>query len=228
MRRILAFIFLFSSLMGFQIRAQKGSDILKKMHTTFYKGPCKSYTFSQKNTHYKNDTVSGHSVWHEVIEFPDKFRIDFGEKADSNYVVFKNDSVYNFKKNALAKMRADSNTLLLILGGMYYRNFEDVVNRLKAAEYKLETLSLQQWNSEVVYVIGALEGDLQSNQIWVNKKTLQVERILEKINATDIMDMRFEAHQSWCKGFVETKVSFRRNGKLEQVEEYYDLKEINH
>jgi hypothetical protein len=226
MRRIIAFIFLFSSILGYQFRAQNGYDILKKMHTTFYKGPCKSYTFSQKNTHYKNDTVSGHSVWHEAIEFPDKFRIDFGEKAEGNYVVFRNDSVYNFKKNALAKMRADSNTLLLILGGLYYRNLEDVVNRLKAAEYKLETLSLQKWNSEEVYVIGALEGDLKSNQIWVNKKTLQVERILEKMNATDIMDMRFEAHQAWCKGSVETKVSFRRNGKLEQVEEYYDLEEI--
>jgi len=116
MRRIIAFIFLFSSILGYQFRAQNGYDILKKMHTTFYKGPCKSYTFSQKNTHYKNDTVSGHSVWHEAIEFPDKFRIDFGEKAEGNYVVFRNDSVYNFKKNALAKMRADSNTLLLILG----------------------------------------------------------------------------------------------------------------
>ncbi len=41
----------------------------------------------------------------------------------------------------------------------------------------------------------------------------------------EMMDMRFETHQKHCKGFVETKVSFRRNGRLEQVEEYYDIKE---
>jgi len=39
-----------------------------------------------------------------------------------------------------------------------------------------------------------------------------------------MMDMRFEAHQYWCKGYMETKVSFRRNGKLEQVEEYFDIR----
>ncbi len=39
------------------------------------------------------------------------------------------------------------------------------------------------------------------------------------------MDLRFEAHQRSCKGFTESKVSFRRNGKLEQLEEYYDIKE---
>jgi hypothetical protein len=49
-------------------------------------------------------------------------------------------------------------------------------------------------------------------------------RIIEKMNATDTMDMRFEAYQNWCKGHVETKVAFYRNGKLEQVETYYDLK----
>lgn len=216
----------FFILIGYQIPAQNGSDILKKMHSTFFQGPCKSYTFSQKNTHYKNDTVSGQSVWHEAIEFPDKFRIDFGERSEGNFVVFRNDSVYNYKKGQLFKSRSDSNSLLLLLGGMYYRSLEDVMVRIKNAGYDLSILSHQKWKSGEVYVIGAKVGDLQSNQIWVNKKTLRIERLIEKINEKDVMDMRFEAHQTWCKGSVETKVSFRRNGKLEQVEEYYDLKEV--
>jgi hypothetical protein len=202
-----------------------GSVILKQAHEKYDHAPCKSYTFSQKNTHYKNDTVSGHSEWHEAIEFPDKFRIDFGSKSEGNFVVFKNDSVFNYKKGKLVKTRVDSNTVLLLLGGMFYREMGDVLKRIEQAKYDVNTLSFQKWNKLEVYVIGAKENDLSSNQVWIDKKTLRVVRIIEKLNEKDWMDMRFEAYQDWCKGYMETKVSFRRNGKLEQEEEYYDIKE---
>lgn len=203
-----------------------GADVLEAMHQRYRFGPCKIYAFSQKNTHYKNDTVTGHSEWHEVIAFPDKFRIDFGDKSKGNFVVFKNDSVFNYKAGQLAKVRADSNSLLLLLGGMYYRELPDVKARVASQGYNLGLLSSNSWNGEEVYVIGAATNDLSVNQIWVSKKTLRVLRILEGTSGKNQMDMRFEAHQDWCKGYVETKVSFRRNGKLEQVEEYYNIREV--
>jgi len=206
------------------LHSQNGTDIIRSAHKKYYQGPCKIYTFSQKNTHYKNDTVSGHSEWYEAIEFPDKFRIDFGDRKIGNYVIFKNDSVFNYKKDELVKTRADSSTLLLLLGGMFYRDLEDVLRRIRVANYNTKILSVQKWNGKDTYVIGAKENDLKPNQVWIDKKTLQVMRIVEKINDEDMMDMRFEAHQYWCKGYMETKVSFRRNGKLEQVEEYFDIR----
>lgn len=205
--------------------AQSGADIIKKVHKKYYHAPCKCYTFSQKNTHYKADTVSGHSVWHEAIDFPDKFRIDFGEKANGNFVIFKRDSVFNYKKGELVKTRQDSSSLLLLLGGMFYRELDDVLKRIKHAGYDLKVSSVQTWNGKETYVIGAKEPDLRSNQVWIDKSTLQVMRIIEKLSEEDTMDMRFESHQASCKGYVENKVSFRRNGILEQVEEYYEIKE---
>lgn len=206
------------------VNAQTGTDILRSVHKKYYQGPCKIYTFSQKNTLYKNDTVSGHSEWHEAIEFPDKFRIDFGDRKAGNFVVFKNDSVFNYKNREMVSSRPDSSTLLLLLGGMFYRKLDDVLNRVRAANYTTKILSVQKWNGQDTYVIGAKENDLSSNQVWIDKKTLRVMRIVEKMNEEDTMDMRFEAHQDWCNGYVETKVSFRRNGVLEQVEEYFDVK----
>jgi len=221
-----AFFILTSIIFAFQVlNSQTARDIIKQVHTKYHHGPCKSYTFSQRNTHYKNDTVAGHSEWHEAIEFPDKFRINFGNTADGNFVVFRNDSVFNYKKGALVKTRSDSSTLLLLLGGMFYRDLKDVMKRIENARYNLNILSVQKWNDGDAYVIGAKQNDLKSNQVWIDKKTLRVVRIIEKIDEEDVMDMRFESHQDWCKGYVETKVSFRRNGKLEQVEEYYDIKE---
>ena len=203
----------------------KGIDVLKKMHVTHKGGICKSYSFSQRNTHYRNDTVLGNSEWHESVEFPDKFRIVFGEKFKGNYVIFRNDSVYNYRRSELVRSSTDSNTLLLLLGGMYYRDVEDVARRLQAKGYDLEVSSPQRWNGSSVYVIGALPGQDLKNQIWVDHHTLKIVRIIEKMNANDWMDMRFDSHQKLCNGWVENKVSFYRNGKLEQVEEYYDIKE---
>lgn len=207
--------------------AQSGEGIIKSVHKRYYQAPCRIYTFSQRNIHYKGDTVSSRSEWHEAIAFPDKFRIDFGDKSNGNFVIFKNDSVYNYKKSELVKMRSDSSTLLLLLGGMFYRELPDVLSRIKAARYDLKVLSVQSWNEQETFVVGAKEKDLSANQVWIDKKTLRVMRIIEKIGENDTMDMRFEAHQSWCKGYVETRVSFRRNGVLEQVEEYYDIKQAD-
>lgn len=206
---------------------QTGEDVIKKMHERYKLAPCKSYTFSQKNTHYRNDSAIGNSEWHEAIEFPDKFRIDFGDTTKGNFVIFKNDSAYNFRNFTLKKTSYNSQTLLLLLGGMYYRELTDVIKRLNNDHYNLSVLSSQKLNKQTYYVIGAKQGDLQLNQIWVNKKTLRIERIIEKINENDIMDMSFDSYQANCKGFVETKVTFKRNGKIEQVEEYYNIKTVD-
>lgn len=223
--RIILLVVISQSLLSAQ--SEDGEVLLKRMHRKYEKASCPIYSFSQKNSHYRNDSLIRNSVWHEVIAFPDKFRIHFGDPAKGNAVLFRNDSAYNFKDGKLLKSRRDTNSLILILGGMYYRGFPDVVLRLREAGYDYHTVSERLWNNKMVYVIGARQGDSLSNQIWVDKNDLRVLRIIEKINAIDQMDMRFEAHQAWCKGFVETKVAFYRNGKLEQVEEYYDLKVLD-
>jgi hypothetical protein len=217
-------LFLFI-VIGFGAAAQDATTVLKQMHDRYRNGPCKCYTFSQKNTHYKADTVSGHSDWHEKVEFPDKFRIDFGDPAKKNFVVFRNDSSYRYDDGKIIKQEADANILLLLLGGMYYRQFDDVTARLKKAGFDLSKYSSGDWDGRPMYILGASVGDAEGNQFWVEKSTLRVFRILEKDDKNSLMDMRFESHQTWCKGYVENKVSFRRNGELKQVEEYYDIKE---
>lgn len=207
-----------------KVKFENGKDVIDFMYQKYRQGPCKLYTFSQKNTHYRNDSIIGHSEWHEYIEFPDKFRIDFGEKTEGNFVIFKNDSSYSYRKNELKKIKHDTNTLLLLLGGMYYREPADVDVRLKNEGYNTKLLSHQKWNKQTVYVIGAVVGDESSNQIWVSKKNWRVVRIIEKMDEKSTMDMTFDAFQKSCNGYTETKVTFKRNGKIEQVEEYFDIK----
>ncbi|MBP8033650.1 MAG: hypothetical protein KAZ71_03570 [Bacteroidia bacterium] len=206
-----------------QSKFTTGKDVIDFMYQKHKQGPCKTYTFSQKNTHYRNDSVIGNSEWHEYIEFPDKFRIDFGKTEDGNFVIFKNDSAYRYKNNQLKKVSENSNILLLLLGGMYYRDLSDIINRLEKEHYNTKIVSEQKWNKQQMFVIGAIKGDSLSNQIWVEKKNWRVVRIIERMDAENIMDMTFDAFQKNCKGYIETKVTFKRNGKIEQVEEYYNI-----
>ena len=210
-----------------KVKFETGIEVIDFMYQKYKQGPCKIYTFSQKNAHYRNDSVIGHSEWQEYIEFPDKFRIDFGDKENGDFVIFKNDSSYSYQKNELKKTKYNSNTLLLLLGGMYYRDLPDVISRLQNEHYNTQILSNQKWNKQPVCVIGALEGDTLSNQIWVSKKTWRVVRIIEEMAEKSYMDMTFDAFQKSCNGYTETKVTFKRNGKIEQVEEYYDIKSFD-
>ncbi|MES2516013.1 MAG: hypothetical protein V4580_17800 [Bacteroidota bacterium] len=209
-----------------KIKFESGKDVIDFMYQKYRQGPCKAYTFSQKNTHYRNDSVIGNSEWHEFVEFPDKFRINFGDQKDGNFVVFKNDSSYRYKQHELKKTSYNTNNLLLLLGGMYYREVSDVITRLQKEHYNTHIVSEQKWNKQSMYVIGALPGDTTSNQIWVSKKNWRVVRIIEKMDEANYMDMTFDAFQKSCDGYIETHVTFKRNGKIEQVEEYYDIKAV--
>lgn len=204
-----------------------GVDVLKKMYLTYKNAPCQRYVFSQKNKHYKNDSVVGMSEWFESIEFPDKFRIDFGNKTDGNFVIFRNDSVFRYKAAELKKATPDTNTLLLLLGGMYYRDLKDVLLRLQHAKYNTTIVTKQKFRKQKVYVVGALAGDTLSNQLWIDKKNLRVVRIIEKMDDKHTMDMTFDAFEKHCKGYIESAVTFKNNGKVEQVETYFDIKTVD-
>jgi outer membrane lipoprotein-sorting protein len=210
-----------------KIKVETGKDVIDFMYQEHKQAPCKAYSFSQKNTHYRNDSVIGNSEWHEYIEFPDKFRIDFGETEDGNFIIFKNDSSYRYKNKLLKKVNENSNILLLLLGGMYYREVSDIINRLEKEHYNTKIVSEQKWNKQHLYVIGAVKGDSISNQIWVEKKNWRVVRIIEKMDSESMMDMTFDTFQKNCNGYIETKVTFKRNGKIEQVEEYYNIKPLD-
>jgi hypothetical protein len=215
---ILLLLFISNTVLFAQYKT--GEELLAAMHKKYYQNYCKTVQFEQKTIRYKDDVVTDTAYWYEWISYPDKFRIDIGTKFGGNGVIFKNDSVYNYKKHKLVKTRADKNDLLLLLGGMYFRKFDDVKTRLKNLGYDLSKIKTDTLNNVNCFVIGA-EG---SYQIFIDKKDLKVVGLKTKLTETDWLEIQFDAFQKSCKGFNETKVTAKKNGKLEQVEEYQNIK----
>ena len=140
-------------------------------------------------------------------------------------MIFRNDSVFNYKNHKLVKKEKDENDLLLLLGGMYFRSYEEVVVRLKTTGYDLSKVSFIDHNGKSAHVIGSYDPKKENtHQIWVDTTDLKVIKLKTKLNERDWLDIYFDGFKRSCKGFTETKVTAYKNGKLEQKEEYLNLK----
>ncbi|MGH2564539.1 MAG: hypothetical protein ACRDE5_08500, partial [Ginsengibacter sp.] len=198
-------------------------EVLKKMYDRYSGKWYKTFSFNQTTEVYRNDSLKRTEIWYENIEFPNNFRIDFGNPDSGNAVIFKNDSSYLFKKSQKADVRPDNDDLLFLLGGMYFYSFNDVIAKMKLFGYDLYRFHEDTWKEKPVYVIGALNDQDSVNQIWIEKENFSPVRLLKYENNTK-EEALFENHVKLEGGFTETLVYFYINNKLIQVEKYHDLK----
>ncbi|TAH21993.1 MAG: hypothetical protein EAZ08_02350 [Cytophagales bacterium] len=199
-------------------------SLIDAMHKRYKDKAAKNVTFTQYNTHYQADTVSGTSIWYEAIQYPTNFRIDFGAIKEGNAVIFAYDSVFNFKDGKNTRKLPFKNNLILLAGGMNAMPKEKVLAELKAASYDISKFREDTYNNKAVYVIGAASGDFTSPQFWIDKKHLYLVRTFEKMPNGDVREARFSKHTKAGKGWIETEVLFLVNGKKTQLEQYKDLK----
>jgi outer membrane lipoprotein-sorting protein len=219
MKKLLT-VFLFANLFAYG-QFHSGEELLQAMYSKYAGNYCQTIQFDQKTFRYDtNHVLKDTSRWYEWINYPDKFRIDFGKKFGGNCVIFKNDSSFSYKNHKLVKTGTDENDLLLLLGGMYYRKYEDVIARLNKAGYNLKKLKRLPASAGDLFVIG----DDNSHQIWVDKADLKVVKLKTKLNENDWLEIMFYDFKRSCNGFTETKVTALKNGRLEQEEVYLNLK----
>ena len=160
-------------------------------------------------------------VWE--YQFPNDFRIDFGNPDSGNAVIFKNDSSYLFRGGKKVRVSPDEDDLLFLLGGMYFYPFDEVITKMKSFGYDLDKGHEDTWKGKKVYVIGAGKGEYSVNQLWVEKENYSPVRMIKYENNSK-QEAYFENHTKLGGGFTETLVHFFINDKLIQVEKYHDLK----
>src|SRR5947209_6162179 len=96
----------------FQLNNDKaGEAIVKKMYARYNTKWYRTFTFNQTTLIYSNDSLKKTQTWYEAVQFPDKFRIDFGSKDSGNAVIFKGDSVYRLRNGVLKSTTKDANDL---------------------------------------------------------------------------------------------------------------------
>jgi hypothetical protein len=198
-----------------------GEDLVKKMYARYSGKWYHSLTFNQTTEFYKNDSLKGSQIWYEAIVFPDQFRIDFGSTDSGNAVIFKGDSSYSFKRGQLQAVRANSNDLIFLLGGLYFYPLEQTILKFRTFGFNLDKIHPDQWKGKAVWVIGDTGTGKNVNQLWVDRDNFFVVRMLEFKDGKKEEGI-FENHLPLNGGWTETKVNFFINGKLIQRELYHD------
>ena len=116
------------------------------------------------------------------------------------------------------------NNLLLLTGGIFFMPSEDAINRLKEAGYNLSIFREDTWEGQPAYVIGALERDSQSSQLWVSKTNFYLLRTITQSTDGHVQEAQFRKHVWMGGGWIETEVLFLKDGRRQQLEEYKGIK----
>lgn len=196
-------------------------SVLHKMYDRYHSRWHKTFHFVQETEQYRNDSLIRKSTWHEVMSYPDKFRIDIGDPADGNGYVCNKDSFWRIKAGQIVNSGTDVNEFVFLLGGMYLYPFDSLTAHFTSIGYSLNKFHTSTWKGRAAYVIGADRDDEHSNQLWIDKENLYAVRFI-KYTDTVKEEGWFEDHIKLGGGWVETKAQFYINGHLVQVEKYHD------
>lgn len=220
--KILKIIPAFILVLLFAFTGTKNSaDVLREMHKRYSGKWYPKFTFTQTTEHYRNDSLVKTSTWYEYIVFPDKFRIDFGDRKEGNAVLFLGDSTFNFRNGKLVQKGYNEDNLIFLLGGMYYYPFDSVIVTLRKKGYHLDKFHENTWEGKPVYVLGADSASEKLNQLWIDKKDLYIVRFIKYKGRTKEEGI-FRNHKQFGNGWSETAVDFYINDKLIQKEKYND------
>jgi hypothetical protein len=197
-----------------------GEELVRAMHDKYAGSWYKTVTFTQKTT--KED--GSVETWYEAASIPGKLRIDIAPVDSGNMLLFRADSIYQFRSGAVAAAQPFVHPLM-VLGFDVYADPADVtIGKLKNLGFDLATMHETTWQGRPVYVVGAAQGDTTVNQFWVDKDRLLFVRMLQKARNGAIVETRFNKYEKLGGGWISPEVLFMRDGKVLTSEEYTDIK----
>jgi hypothetical protein len=208
-----------------------GRDLLQRMHDAYRGRWYTSLTFTQKTTARGADGNETVTTWYESVRHTDasgtQLRIDVGDPAAGNGVLYSPDSLWVLRGGKLVASRKGGNALLPLIEGVYVQPVDRTAAELAPTGVDLARAVLNsRWNDRPVLIVGAASAaDTTSPQFWVDaERNIVVRAILVPAPGTPLMDMRLEGMVPLAGGWLATKCTFFVAGVRQQVEEYGDWK----
>jgi len=206
-----------------------GADVLARMRAAYDGKWYHTLTFTQKTTIRRPDGTQAVETWYESLRHtPERgvqLRIDRGEPAKGNGLLFTADSTWVVRNGALAATRGDGNEFLPLIEGVYVQPVERTVREVAAMKVDLSRVRADRWASRPVWVVGAAAGDTTSPQLWVDaERNVLVRMILAGADGRPPLDVSLDGYVPAGRGWLATKVAISAGGVPMQTEEYSDWK----
>ncbi len=183
------------------------------------------FSFVQQTIKFdENEKPNDTAIWYEAIKYPDKFRIDFGQKEDRNSNINRNDSIYVFRNNKLVHSGPEIQEFLILEGGVHYYSIPETIEKLEKLGINTSIFNQSMYKGHEIYIIGAVDGDLAVPQIWLDKNELYcVRRFSIGSRSGNLYDVRYGDFKDFNGFKIETWIEFYRNNKLVQTEAYTNV-----
>ncbi len=199
-----------------------GVELLAQMRQRYLGKWYRTLTFVQKTTLPDGRT----ETWYEAAELPGKLRIDIAPLEGKNTLLFRNDSLYEFKGGQLAESKSLIHPLMVLGFDVYAQPVDTTAAQLRALGFDLSRLHESAWQGRPTYVVGAGAGDSTTRQFWIDQERLYFVRMVEpgKQDPSARIETQFNKYIPMGQGWLETEVRFLVNGETKMLEEYTEPK----
>jgi len=186
----------------------------------------RTISFVQRSTYLKPDgEPSRVETWYEAAMLPGRLRIDLGDPARGNGVLYRGDSVYQVQNGRVTQRVAGRNVLQVLAFDAYAQPTDRTLEQLRAERFDVGVLRTDTLNGRRVYVVGGGPGDLKSSQFWVDAERLVVVRVVQSTpNRARTQDIRFENWVQRENGWVAERVRVLVDGRVVFREEYENVR----
>jgi len=226
MRLVLTVVLLFAFVTVSQAaKITTTEQLIQAMQSKYAKSWYRTATFVQKTTTFQDDGTKKVETWYEAMSLPGSLRIDFTPTKDGNGVLFTNNQIYVFKDGKIDS-RPFVHPLMVLGFDIYGMSRADVIEKLKGLKFDLSIFREDTWQGRPVYVVGAKQGDLHSQQFWIDQQNLYFVRMIRPAgkDGAQTQETQFNKYQKLGGGWMSPEVIFMEDGKVKTTEEYSDLR----
>ncbi len=120
---------------------KNGQELIQQMHDRYTGKWYRTLTFVQKTT-LPNGAVE---TWYEAAEIPGKLRIDIAPLDSMNTILFRNDSIYQFRGGKLDRAQGQVHPLMVLGFDVYAQPVPETVRKLELLKFDLSKLHQTSW-----------------------------------------------------------------------------------
>ncbi|MGH7637318.1 MAG: hypothetical protein ACREOK_06665 [Gemmatimonadaceae bacterium] len=200
-------------------------QLLETMRARYAGRWFRNTTFVQKSTYFRPDgSTSRVETWYEAAALPGRLRIDLGELAKENGILYRNDSLYQVQGGTIVDRRSGTNPLLVLAFDVYAQPVSRTFDQLRRLGFNLTMLRVDSLDGKRTYVIGAGPRDSTTNQFWIEEDRLLFVRMIQTDQRGRTQDIRFENYVQHGGGWIAELVRFFMEGRVFFLEEYSDVR----
>jgi hypothetical protein len=218
---------------GFVASAQPipktGAEVFQRMRDAYAGKWYRSLTFVQTTTQRRQDGTDAVGTWYESLRQnggTTQLRIDIGEPAAGNGVLYTADSVWRVQNGKLARAGGGGNEFLPLIEGVYFNPVEQTIRELASTNVDMSRVTEGRYQNRRVWIIGTSSAaDTTTPQIWIDaERNVAVRAVISPAPSMPALDIHLDGYVPVGKAWLATKITMTQGGTPRQTEEYRDWK----